>query len=141
MEDRGRGDEVRVRNRLEALTGEDCGQIPLEDGDDESEGHREKSEEVTRRWSRSASQRKCESKTRKGHKAVEACPEVCWLCEEYDEERLPHTGVGCCSKPKEPDHDEHICIECRSEINQGCPQTPGKPRDGRSFEYYFQTRG
>ena len=129
----GKRDEVEVRNRFEALTKEDDGQDPVEDEEGKEEKHQEKTREVTKRWSRNASQKKKtrESDTRKGHRAVEVCSEVCWLCEEYDEERLAHTGVGCCCKPKEPDHDEHICIECRSELNHGATLC-SRPRSGHA---------
>ena len=52
------------------------------------------------------------------HRAKESCPEVCWLCEEYDQECLPSTGVGCCLKAKEPAHEEHICRDCHAETNR-----------------------
>ena len=73
---------------------------------------------VTRGWSRNASQKARKIKTCREHRAKESCPEVCWLCEEYDEERLPSTGVGCCFRAKEEPHDQHICRECQDEINQ-----------------------
>ena len=75
----GKGDAVEVRNRIEALTREDDEQPPVEVEDDKGEMHQEKAEEVITRWSRNASQKKRESKTRQGHRPVEACSEVCWL--------------------------------------------------------------
>ena len=107
-----------MRNRFEALVREESGPPPLEESEDEGDGRKEKTPTVIRRWSRNASRKKPNSNTGKCHRAVEACSEVCWLCEEYDEERLPHTGGGCCFKPKEPDHDELICINCHAETNQ-----------------------
>ena len=121
--DGGKGGETSVRNRFEALAGDEDGGNPPDDPESEGERHQEKTSKVVRRWNRNASQRKkhawhgargavplpdrdppapaglCENKTRKDHRAVEACSEVCWLCEEYGEQRLPHTGVGCCFKP------------------------------------------
>ena len=121
------GGQTPVRNRFEALAREEDGPPPLEGSDDKSDGRKEKTPEVVRRWSRNASHKKSNCETCKGHRAVETCSEVCWLCEEYDEERLPHTGVGCCFKAKEPEHDEHICSNCHAEINQRSLTHPEPP--------------
>ena len=112
------GGQTPVRNIFETLAREEDGPPPLEDSDDEGDGRKGNTPEPVRRWSLNASQKKPKSETGKGHRAVEACSEVCWPCEEYDEERFPHTGVGCCFKPEGPEHDDHICSNCHAEINQ-----------------------
>ena len=47
MDGTGKGDEVEVRNRFEALTKEVDGQDPVEDEDDKEEKHQERTREVT----------------------------------------------------------------------------------------------
>ena len=46
--------------------------------------------------------------TPSGARALEACPEDCWLCEEHDDAQSP-----CCYAAVIP-HREHVCQECKS---------------------------
>ena len=52
------------------------------------------------------------------HRVVEACMEVCWACADYGQTVIHPSFIGCCSRPKNPPHAEHICSECIDEINQ-----------------------
>ena len=44
------------------------------------------------------------------------------LCEEYEEELVPNTFIGCCARPQAPPHSKHFCSQCSSETNQTTPQ-------------------
>ena len=49
-------------------------------------------------------------------RALEACMEPCWLCEEYEEEQ-----IGTCCRAKRDWHDSHVGIRCLRET-RGCPR-------------------
>ena len=52
-------------------------------------------------------------------RAVEACGEICWACEDYGQNVIAPSFIGCCTRPKFPSHAEHICQYCTDEINRG----------------------
>jgi len=52
-------------------------------------------------------------------RAVEACGEICWACEDYGQNVIAPSFIGCCTRPKLPPHAEHICQYCTDEINRG----------------------
>ena len=52
-------------------------------------------------------------------RAVEACGEICWACEDYGQNVIAPSFIGCCTRPKIPSHAEHICQYCTDEINRG----------------------
>ena len=75
-DDRKRG-QTPVRNSFEALAREESGPPPLVDSDDGSDGRKKKTSAAIRRWSRNARRNDTGSETGEGHRAVEACSEVC----------------------------------------------------------------
>ena len=52
------------------------------------------------------------------HRVVEACMQVCWACDDYGQTVIQPSTIGCCARPKFPQHAEHICTACIDEINK-----------------------